>query len=298
MQRGSIANTVLNFPMLSICIPTFNRSEFLRFTLDKLKEGFPDAELILSDNASTDATRFYRHEVDIYVRQAENIGAFPNMREALLSATGEYAVFCADDDYLIPGEVQAGIAFLDAHPAVAAYFAPCELWDEVNGGPEWNAFYVANDETFTDPGKLWNFLIHNHVWPEHAIYRTSALKEIIQPRIRAYWCFIDLAHAMAKGAVHFASKPYYRNITNHPIGWRTKLGDRQCLTDFDEYRAGLENLACDLFKNHLTDELKQKLRVMINHFINKRLGVAHRLLTLQGEQAEAISIEKRLRICA
>jgi len=284
--------------MLSICIPTFNRSEFLGFTLEKLKADFPAAELVLSDNASTDATRFYRRDVDKYIRQSENIGAFANMRAALLEATGDYAMFCADDDYLLPERVGEAIAFMDAHPQVVAYFAPCQLWDEVNGSPEWNAFYVANDETFSDPGTLWNFVIQNHVWPEHAIYRTSHLPSIMRVRIKAYWAFVDLGNAHAAGAVHFASKPYYRNITNHPIGWRSKLGDRQCLTDFDEYRAGLENLAYDLFANHLSDDLKQKLRVMINHFINMRLGVAHKLLSLQGRQDEALSIEKRLRICA
>jgi glycosyltransferase involved in cell wall biosynthesis len=286
--------------MLSICIPTFNRSEFLRWTLDKLLRDFPDAQIIISDNNSTDATRFMWHEVAKYIRQPKNIGAFPNMRAALLEATGEYAVFCADDDYLVPEQVKAGVEFLDANPDVVAYFAPCQLYDEVAGAidPYGNAFYVASDETFSDPGKLWNFLIHNHVWPEHAIYRTSRLKEIMQPRVYAYWCFIDLANAFSLGPVHFASKPYYRNITNHPVGHRSKLGDEQCLTDFDEYRAGLENLAYDLFKAHLSDELKMKLRSMINHFINMRLGVAHRLHSVNGRQEEALSIEKRLRICA
>lgn len=280
---------------LSICIPTYNRSEFLAWTLDKI-EGL--GEIIISDNASTDSTRFMRNQVDKYVRQTSNIGAFPNMRAALLEATSEYAVFCADDDYLLAEPLEAAIGFMDANPKVVAYFAPCQLWDEVNGSPEWNAFYVANDETFTDAGKLWNFLIHNHVWPEHAVYRVSALKEILKPRIKAYWCFLDLANAFKLGPVHFASKPYYRNLTNHPIGWRSKLGDEQCLTDFDEYRAGLENLAYDLFANHLTPELKAKINVMINHFINMRLGVAHKLLSMQGKQDEANSIEKRLRICA
>ena len=284
--------------MLSICIPTWNRYQFLKWTVARLKEIQGDIEIIVSDNDSDDDTKCIQLQGVKYIKQPENIGAFPNMREALLAAKGEYAVFCADDDYLIAEEVTRGTEFLDANPQVVAYFAPCQLWDEVNGSPEWNAFYVANDETFTDPGKLWNFLIHNHVWPEHAIYRTSALQAIMQPRISAYWCFVDLANALAAGAVHFASKPYYRNITNHPVGWRSKLGDRQCLTDFDEYRAGLENLAYDLFKNHLNDELKGKIRVMINHFINMRLGVAHRLLSMQGKQEEANSIEKRLRICA
>ena len=284
--------------MLSICIPTFERFEFLKWTVAKLKELQLHVELIVSDNDSHDDTRCIQWCGVKYVKQLQNIGAFPNMLAAFNEAKGDYIVFCADDDYLIPEQVQAGIEFLDAHPEVVAYYAPCQLWDEVNQKAEWNAFYVANDETFTDKGKLWNFVIHNHVWPEHAVYRASAIKDIVKPRIKAYWAFVDLANAIAKGPVHFASKPYYRNLTNHPVGYRSKLGDRQCLTDFDEYRAGLENLAFDLFKDHLGPELKVKLNAMINHFINMRLGVAHKLLSLQGKQDEALSIEKRLRICA
>jgi hypothetical protein len=116
--------------------------------------------------------------------------------------------------------------------------------------------------------------------------------------MRAYWAFIDLAHAFAKGPVHFAREPYYRNITNHPIGHRTKLGDRQCLTDFDEYRSGLEILAYELFKNHLNVDLKGKLNQMINAFIAARIDVAKRLLVAQGQHAEAETYEKRLAICA
>lgn len=283
---------------LSICIPTFNRYSFLKWTVRRLKDLQGDIEIIVSDNDSDDDTKCIQLQGVKYIKQPENIGAFPNMREALLAAKGEYAVFCADDDYLIPEEVTRGTEFLDANPQVVAYFAPCQLWDEVSGIPEWNAFYVANDETFSDPGKLWNFIIHNHVWPEHAIYRRSKLEAIMRPRTHAYWAFVDLANAIHEGPVHFASTPYYRNITNHPVGHRSKLGDRQCLTDFDEYRAGLENLAFDLFQKHLTPELKAKLNLMIGHFINMRLGVAHRLHVMNGRQEEALSIEKRLRICA
>ena len=284
--------------MLSICIPTFNRYKFLKWTVAKLRELAIEKEIIVSDNASTDDTRCIALQGVKYTKQDKNIGAFPNMRECLLQATGKYAVFCADDDYLIEDELNWGIEFLEANPTVVAYFAPCQLWDEVNQKAEWNAFYVANDETFTDPARLWNFIIQNHVWPEHAIYRTSAIARIVQPRIHAYWAFADLARAFEAGAVHFASRPYYRNITNHPAGYRSKLGDEQCLTDFDQYRAGLENLAHDLFKDHLGPELKVKLNQMINHFINMRLGVAHKLHSLNGREQEATSIEKRLRICA
>jgi glycosyltransferase involved in cell wall biosynthesis len=282
---------------LSICIPTFNRYQFLKWTVSKLKP--LGHEIIVSDNASDDDTRCIQLQGVKYIKQPYNMGAFPNMREALIRADGDYAVFCADDDYLIESELQKGIEFLDTHPGVVAYFSPCQLYDELAGGidPYGNAFYVGTDETFFDPSKLWNFIIHNHVWPEHAIYRRSALEKIVQPRTNAYWCFVDLANAMAAGGVHFASRPYYRNITNHPVGSRVKLGDQQCLTDFDVYRAGLETLAFDLFRNRLDQPLRITINRMINHFINLRLGVAHRIFSMQGRAEEANTIVKRLMIC-
>ena len=44
--------------------------------------------------------------------------------------------------------------------------------------------------------------------------------------------------------------------------------------------------------------MKAKLNTMIQAFINARIGVAHRLLVAQGQQAEAETYEKRLAICA
>ena len=286
--------------MLSICVPTWNRFPFLRWTLAKTLADFPDAEIVVSDNCSTDDTRTTQTMSGRikYVCQDQNIGAFPNLRAALLEGTQKYVCYLGDDDYLLPDRVQAGIDFLEEHAGVVCYFAPCQLWDEVAQQVNWNAFYVAEDKTFHDPIMLWNFIIQSHVWPEHAIWRREGLEDILKPRVRAYWAFIDLAHAFAKGPVHFASQPYYRNITNHPVGWRSKLGDEQCLTDFDEYRSSLEILAYELFKDKLTPDLKKTLNTMIQHFINMRIGVAHRLLTAQGKLAEAECYEKRLAICA
>jgi len=279
-------------PKLSICIPTYNRDPFLQWTLDKTTTEFPGTPIILSDNGKTKVTFPGR-----YIRQGTNIGAFPNMRAALLAANTKYCVFLGDDDYLLPDEVQKGVDFLEAHPEVAIYFAPCQLYDQVNDKAEWEAFYVAEDRTFTKPEDLWNFVIQNHVWPEHAIYRREGLEAILQPRLRAYWCFVDLAHAFVKGAVHFAKTPYYRNITNHPVGPRSKLGDQQCLTDFDQYQFGLECLAHDLFIKHLEQpDLKREVNALIRQFLYARVEVANRILEAQNRHAEAAEYQKRLTI--
>jgi glycosyltransferase involved in cell wall biosynthesis len=136
----------MNSPLLSICIPTYNREKFLAWTLDKTVAAFPHAKIVVSDNASTDGTREVVKTAGArYIRQSSNIGAFPNMRAALLAASTQYCVFLGDDDYLVPEEVQKGMDFLEAHPEVSAYFAPCQLYDEVRGKPAWDAFYVASD---------------------------------------------------------------------------------------------------------------------------------------------------------
>lgn len=274
---------------LSICIPTYNRPQFLKWTLEKTIADFPNAKLIVSDDGQTDVKFGGR-----YMRQSPRLGAFSNMRAALLAAHTKYAVYLGDDDYLLPAEVQKGIDFLEAHPEVLIYYAPCQLYDEANQKPAWDAFYVAEDETFTRSDTLWNFVMHKHVWPEHAIYRRDRLEEILQPRTPAYWCFVDLANAALRGPVHFAKTPYYRNITQHPVGGRIKLGDQQCLTEFDSYRAGLECLAHDIFEKALDNELKTNVNNMIRQFIWSRHEVASRIFSAQGRIPEATVLQKRM----
>lgn len=282
--------------MLSICIPTYNRLNFLTWTLEKTQKDFPDAKIIVSDNASTDLTSHVKFK-GRYIRQPTNIGPFPNLRAALLASNTKYCTYLGDDDYLLPDEVQKGIDFLEANPTVAAYYAPTQLYDEVKQHAEWDAFYPADDKTFDKPDELWNFVIASHVWPEHVIWRREWLDKIMLPRIRAYWCFVDLGRAFAQGPVHFAKTPFYRNITDHPRGRRQKLGDAQCLTDFDEYRAGLENLAYDLFKNQLVNQpVRDAVLNGIHCFISTRIEVAQRILVANKQWAEAESYAKRLAV--
>ena len=280
-------------PVLSICIPTYNRLPFLQWTLAKAIQDFPDAKIIISDDGSEDGTSSTQLP-GLYIRQPRNLGPFVNLRAVLLAAQTKYCVYLGDDDYLLPEEVAKGIAFLEENPNISAYYAPCQLYDEVNQQAAWGAFYVADDVTFTKPDDLWNFVISKHVWPEHAIYRREGLEEVLQFRGRPYWCFPDLAYALRRGPVHFAKTPYYRNITQHPVGVRTKLGDQQCLTDFGDYQAGLELMAFELFGPEMPNEAKQTINTMIRQFIWCRLEVAARILTAQNRTAEANVLRKRM----
>jgi len=283
-------------PLLSICIPTYNRAPFLDWTLTKTKTDFPDAKILVSDNSSTDTTaQIVKTHGARYIKQSSNIGAFPNMRAALLAGSTKYVMYLGDDDYLVPEEVQKGVDFLEAHPEVSVYYAPVQLWNEIENSPMWGPFYEANDETFSRGDLLWNFVMHKHVWPEHAIYRRKGLERILAPRLQAYWCFLDLVNAMVAGPVHFAKASYYRNIVQHPVGQRQKLGDAQCLTDFDSYRWGLEIMAFGLFsKADNFAALKPDLQNMIRQFMWTRYEVASRIHKQNGRLAEAHELTMRM----
>ena len=98
-------------------MPVYNGEPFIREALDSLlAQTFTDFELIISDNASTDATKaicleYAARDARVhYVRQPENRGALANFQFALDEAAGEYFMWAAADDvwdlewieYLLP----------------------------------------------------------------------------------------------------------------------------------------------------------------------------------------------------
>ena len=94
--------------MLSICIPTYNRAEFLRECLNSFVDsarGFEEKiEIIISDNASTDNTpqvveEFMPSGLELkYRRNHENIGANRNIIAVAEAASGKYVWLFGDDD--------------------------------------------------------------------------------------------------------------------------------------------------------------------------------------------------------
>ena len=100
-------------PLLSICIPTWNRLEVLKVCLDSIVRelaGVPGGrvEVVVSDNASTDGTQAYcqalqeRHPFFRNARNPENIFIL-NFMAAVDQGRGTYCWLLGDDDALHPG---------------------------------------------------------------------------------------------------------------------------------------------------------------------------------------------------
>jgi glycosyltransferase involved in cell wall biosynthesis len=92
-------------PRLSVGLPVYNGARFLGEAIEALRgQSFDDFELIISDNASTDATadicqRFARKDSRIrYIRQPRNIGMNPNHNYVIREARGELFKMASHDD--------------------------------------------------------------------------------------------------------------------------------------------------------------------------------------------------------
>ncbi|MHB8469198.1 MAG: glycosyltransferase family 2 protein [Gaiellaceae bacterium] len=114
-------------PLLSICIPTFNRVGLLRSCLASLAPQVSAlagrVELVVSDNASNDGTRDLVTELGLttplrYRRNPTNVGGVANAREAVFAAAGEYCWVLGDDDLARPGAVAAVVEALEREPRV------------------------------------------------------------------------------------------------------------------------------------------------------------------------------------
>jgi glycosyltransferase involved in cell wall biosynthesis len=110
-------------PRISVTLPVYNGERYLSHAIESiLGQTFPDLELIISDNASTDATEeicrgFETQDRRVrYLRQPKNIGASPNFNICYQLASSEYFKWAAHDDFLEPEYLAECIRLLDANP--------------------------------------------------------------------------------------------------------------------------------------------------------------------------------------
>ena len=112
-------------PKVSIGLPVWNGEEFLPQALDSLLgQTFSDFELIISDNASTDATEAIcmaysaRDSRIRYYRNAENVGLQANTQRVLDIATAPLFMWACHDDVWDVTYVQKMVDQLDQDPSL------------------------------------------------------------------------------------------------------------------------------------------------------------------------------------
>jgi glycosyltransferase involved in cell wall biosynthesis len=109
----------------TIGIPTYNRAGFLRRAIESaLDQTYPDVEVLVSDNASTDETpeiaRSFGDRIR-YHRNAENIGMWPNFELLTKLATGDNFGWLQDDDLIHRDFTRRAMAAFESNSDVVMY---------------------------------------------------------------------------------------------------------------------------------------------------------------------------------
>lgn len=127
-------------PRVSVGLPVYNGENFLTESLDALlAQTYADFELVISDNASTDATeeicRDYaaRDSRIRYIRQPFNIGAAPNHNVVSREARGELMKWASHDDLYAPQLLERCVEALDERRDVVLAHAHMAIVDESGG---------------------------------------------------------------------------------------------------------------------------------------------------------------------
>lgn len=149
-----------NFPKVTVCLPTYNSGEFITQAISSiLEQTFTDFELIISDDCSTDNTQeviksYLEKDNRIkYLQNSKNLGLFPNWNHCLESASGEYITVFAQDDVMLPKNLEQKVKILDKYQNVGLVTSSIMVIDGQNNYLNWNWANYSEDSLIN--GEEW-----------------------------------------------------------------------------------------------------------------------------------------------
>ncbi len=242
-------------PILSICVPTYNRRPMLERNINFHIEAFRRLgipfEMVIVDDRSSDGTHEYLESLSgipeiSHYRRVKNSGFLSNYGFAMQRARGKYALFLGDDDLLIPEKVVEYLRLFEQDPDLGMIQAPWMLVNERDGGRDMQPFYhIPGPQRFRQGEfqPMLDFILQFHVFPEFLIIRRDVLeKTISSPGPFIFWAFLYTTRALGKADVLFLPAPFAR-VTGVSADENVQQGNKECMFQWDTYLGGLEYLA-------------------------------------------------------
>jgi glycosyltransferase involved in cell wall biosynthesis len=214
-------------PKVTIAIPTFNRAAWIEGAVaGALAQTYPDVEVLVCDNASTDETpavlaRFDDPRLRV-VRQAANVGMIGNWNACLAEARGDYIALIPDDDRISPWFIERCMSLVDREPGLPIVLGLSDLRLASDGG---RVLRATRNKRFASG--IWDGI--------------DILNEFLEDRISAQMCSILVrTHALREQGGFPPGMPFSLD----KAGWAPVLL---------KGRAGFVNESCGTFNEHETN---------------------------------------------
>lgn len=168
-------------PEVTVGMPVHNGAATIRAALDSLlSQTFRDFQIVVCDNASTDATgqicQAYTqaHPRISYIRLEAHVDAAQSFRHALFAAQTPYFMWAAADDLWAPRFIEAHYTFLREHPDYAA--SQSRVLFVADGFPSRMALgtFALTDDARANGARFFSRPADNSRF--YGLFRTEALK--------------------------------------------------------------------------------------------------------------------------
>jgi glycosyltransferase involved in cell wall biosynthesis len=214
-------------PLITIGIPTYNRAALVKTCVaSALAQSYPNIEVLVSDNASTDDTLAVLQSVEDkrlrVLANAENVGAMGNFNRCVQEARGEYLVLASDDNVLDPAFLEKCVRLVRMEPGIPIVLATYDV--------------LVMDEFFESERRIitakTSKKLSTGIWQG-----TEILKEYLNGRISA-----QLLSSIVRTDILRRNGGY----SNHPCS----ADEATWIPFLLEGRAGLVNESCTTYMVH------------------------------------------------
>ncbi|MEH1924684.1 glycosyltransferase [Nostoc sp.] len=150
-------------PLISICIPTYNGEIFIAEAINSvLCQTYPNIEIILSDDNSTDRTveiaKSFNQELsfDFSIIEHGQYGLAQNWNFCISQAKGKYIKFLFQDDLLEPTAIEEMVNLAERDEEIGLVFSPRRLFTNT-GDTVYDSNFLMHHEA-KDVHKAWSKL--------------------------------------------------------------------------------------------------------------------------------------------
>ena len=285
-----------NNPSVSICIPTYNSAKFLRECLDSIvNQTYPNKEIIISDNASTDETEkivkeFVKKYKVKYYRNKKNIGAEANFTRCIELAIGEFIAIFHSDDFYKPDMIQKEVQAFQDNPLVGAVFTLSDCvnnFDKIIGEDKIPAELRTKriyhfPEIFISILENGNFLVCPSVMVKGKIY-----KELVPFNQKRFKTSADLdmwLRILEKYPIAILDEKLINRRVNDIQGTyitnylRTEQADFFKVIDYYLKKSVVSNIPRKILDKYKALKYKDNVKIAINYLIIKQPQKAKNLL--------------------
>ena len=181
----------MNYPKVSICIPTYNQPDYLKVVLDSITiQDFKDYEVIISDDStnseSTELVEKYKTKIPnlLYERNIPSKKSPKSWNEAIKHAKGDYIkVLHSDDWFPDSSSLYKFVKMLDSNPQSDFAFSAAYVC-----GPEKKvkSVYAASPSKLKKLKRSATYLFGRNIIgaPSATIYRASVTHKYYEEKMK------------------------------------------------------------------------------------------------------------------